>query len=172
MMGCFVDLTLAALWMERANSGQSLMIAYQLWSDMGEQNRAVAALTKSGQMGYVPALRALVAMTLPICDSLLLYSSASLWGHDSNNEAVTQGEITKYKEKLLQDIKILLSVNPCDKNALITCQSENHLSCESILMDKVEKWLLQAVKMGCEDSKKDLQELQFRQRHTLREHYS
>ena len=52
MSGC-VDLTTAAMWMERANTGKSWMIAYQLWTQLGEPERALLALTRSGQTGYV-----------------------------------------------------------------------------------------------------------------------
>jgi hypothetical protein len=68
------------------------MIAYQLWTDLGEPQRALVAVTRSAQAGFVPALRALIAMTLPLCDSLLLlHASEEHSGEDAFDDDASTG---------------------------------------------------------------------------------
>jgi hypothetical protein len=150
--------------MERANSGTSWMIAYQLWTDQGERQRALIALTKSGQTGYVPALRALIAMALPLCDSLLLHASvesAVMDVIDEDDSTSANGEkLQQYQNKLMSDVTSLLEINLSDKAALDICKTQSSALCEQELKKKVIKWLRKAVTMGCEESQSDLDALE------------
>mmetsp|Transcript_29430 Transcript_29430/g.54474 ORF Transcript_29430/g.54474 Transcript_29430/m.54474 type:complete len:574 (-) Transcript_29430:316-2037(-) len=160
--GAEKDYTAAALWMERASTGNSLMIAYQLWTELGQPKKALIALTRSGQTGYVPALRALTAVALPLCDSLLLEASAEVAvGGDRKLSPEDEATLQKYRDKLKTDVKELLDINLSDKAALEICMKNNsEIQCEAELKKKVIHWLQIAVTMGCEDCRNDLKELE------------